>query len=201
MKTPSQPRAQRTIDAILDAAEQHFDERGVSATTMRLLAKVTGLSTGAIYQWFPTKAALIDAVAERHVRILGAELLERAAAVSDGPWRLLIREVLTASKEGHCSRPRMHRFLFEEASRSSVVQALLAALESRLEALLAARLVDEEGQTPDEARHHAAMAVRAGNALLHQYVLDEALPDDADTRLNRAIDATIRLAQSQDRRP
>lgn len=193
MKAPTQLRARQTIDRILDAAERLFDRDGYDATTLRTLAEAAGLSTGAIYQWFPGKAAVAEALAERHVELLGGELLARAEAGAES-WQGLVTAVMSAALDAHGRHPRAHRFLFERAPRTPQVTASLDALERGLEALLAARLADEERLAESEALHRAALAVRAGNALLHGYVLDENLPGDAKARLDRTIDAVLRLA-------
>ncbi len=193
MKAPIQLRARQTIDRILDAAERLFDRDGYDATTLRTLAEEAGISTGGIYQWFPGKAAVAEALAERHLALLGGELLARAEAGADS-WRTLVHAVLSAAAEAHASHPRAHRFLFERAPRTEQLTAALDALERDLEAQLAARLAEEEHLLGVEARHRAALAVRAGNALLHGYVLDESLPGDIPDRLDRAIDAVIRIA-------
>ncbi|MEE4299713.1 MAG: TetR/AcrR family transcriptional regulator [Pseudomonadales bacterium] len=195
MKAPTQPRARQTIDRILDAAELLFDRDGFDATTLRALAEEADLSTGAIYQWFPGKAAIAEALAERHVETAGQALLARASNAEEG-WRALIADVLTAACDAHAAHPRAHRFLYERAPRIGPVQAALDALERGLEETLIARLVAEEALDESEARHRAALAVRAGDALLHGYVLDDALPDDLPARLQRAIEAVVRIAGS-----
>ena len=193
MHAPTQLRARRTIDRILAAAEALFDRDGYDATTLRALAEHAGLSTGAIYQWFPGKAAVAEALAERHVETLGQALLARARDGGES-WRALIAAVLTAACDAHAAHPRAHRFLYGRAPRTDAVRAALDSLERGLEETLATRLVTEEALDATEARHRAALAVRAGNALLHGYVLDDGLPGDLRARLGRAIAAVVRVA-------
>jgi len=49
-------------DAILDAAQRLFVAHGYDRTTLREIARAVGLSTGAIYIYFQTKAEILDAV-------------------------------------------------------------------------------------------------------------------------------------------
>ena len=48
--------------AILEAAKRMFVRRGVEAATMQEIASEAGLSAGAIYRYFPSKAHLLRAV-------------------------------------------------------------------------------------------------------------------------------------------
>jgi AcrR family transcriptional regulator len=48
--------------AILDAAQRLFVAHGYDRTTLRAIAREAGLSTGAIYIYFQTKAAILAAV-------------------------------------------------------------------------------------------------------------------------------------------
>jgi TetR/AcrR family acrAB operon transcriptional repressor len=54
--------ALETRHAILDAAELAFQENGVSRTSLAEIAKLAGVTRGAIYWHFENKAALFDAM-------------------------------------------------------------------------------------------------------------------------------------------
>jgi AcrR family transcriptional regulator len=64
---PQQERARATRAAILRAAAEVFDERGYGATSLDVVADTAGVTKGALYFHFSSKAALADAViAEQH---------------------------------------------------------------------------------------------------------------------------------------
>lgn len=63
--TPEHSDARRA--QILDAATECFAREGFADTTMADLFAASGLSAGAVYHYFPSKRALLDAVFERHV--------------------------------------------------------------------------------------------------------------------------------------
>lgn len=65
-KAPQQARSRATIDAILDAAAHILGERGWEGLTTNGVAQAAGTSIGSLYQYFPNKLALIDAVRRRH---------------------------------------------------------------------------------------------------------------------------------------
>ncbi len=55
-------RGERTRQAILAAAKDLFIRQGYAATTMRQVARASGITVAAIYNHFPGKEALFDAV-------------------------------------------------------------------------------------------------------------------------------------------
>ncbi len=72
--------ALETRNLILDTAERVFLERGVSRTSLEMIARAAGLTRGAIYWHFRNKADLFDAMMSRVV----LPMEEMAARASDG---------------------------------------------------------------------------------------------------------------------
>jgi AcrR family transcriptional regulator len=66
-RVPVQARGRRTVARILDAAAERFVAAGFDATTTTEIAKRAGVSVGSLYQFFPHKESLLDALAERHI--------------------------------------------------------------------------------------------------------------------------------------
>jgi len=60
-------RAEARPDEVLDAALDLFIEKGFAATRVDEIAKRAGLSKGAIYLYFPSKEALMEALVRRAV--------------------------------------------------------------------------------------------------------------------------------------
>ncbi|HMF63053.1 MAG TPA: TetR/AcrR family transcriptional regulator [Edaphobacter sp.] len=63
---PQQERAARTHALFLDTAETLFVEVGYDAATMTAIAERANASIGALYRWFPDKAALGTALMARY---------------------------------------------------------------------------------------------------------------------------------------
>lgn len=68
-KLPRQSRGKARVQALLQAAEKVFAEKGFEAATMTEIAAEAGASIGSLYQYFPTKD---DLAAELHARQLDA---------------------------------------------------------------------------------------------------------------------------------
>ncbi|MFC5909028.1 TetR family transcriptional regulator [Streptacidiphilus monticola] len=59
-----QARGERRIEQLLAAAGEVFAESGYSATTTNAIAARAGVSPGTLYQYFPNKDAIADALGE-----------------------------------------------------------------------------------------------------------------------------------------
>ncbi|WP_353193840.1 TetR/AcrR family transcriptional regulator, partial [Pandoraea pnomenusa] len=95
-KRPMQARAQHTVETIFEATAQVLDEEGEAALTTNRIARKAGFSIGTLYQYFPTKEAILLAMIARERRRVMDELNERiarAAERGDDPERV-IRERL-----------------------------------------------------------------------------------------------------------
>ncbi|SFR29384.1 DNA-binding transcriptional regulator, AcrR family [Lentzea waywayandensis] len=72
---PQQDRAYATREAILHAAAEEFDRLGYERTSLTAVLARAGLTKGAFYFHFPSKAAVADALIERQSE-LWAQLRE-----------------------------------------------------------------------------------------------------------------------------
>jgi len=65
-RRPRQVRSQERVNQILDVAEALFISEGYTATTTNAIATMAKVSIGSLYQFFPDKAAILQALAERY---------------------------------------------------------------------------------------------------------------------------------------
>jgi AcrR family transcriptional regulator len=65
-RQPKQQRSKDRVESILDAAAAVFDRLGYDATTTHLIAIEAGTAIGSLYQFFPDKAAIFQAMELRH---------------------------------------------------------------------------------------------------------------------------------------
>lgn len=66
-RQPKQQRGKDRVEKILDAAAAVFDEVGYEATTTHLIAAKAQTAIGSLYQFFPDKAAVFNAMELRHI--------------------------------------------------------------------------------------------------------------------------------------
>lgn len=75
-REPQQERARRRVEQVLDTADRLLADEGVGALTTTRVAEEAGMSVGSLYQWFPDKEAVVEALAVRYA--------EHFATVLDG---------------------------------------------------------------------------------------------------------------------
>lgn len=90
--------AQATREALLDAAERVFQQRGVSRSALSDIAQAAGVTRGALYWHFKDKAAVFNAMMDRVTLPLGAEL-EGLLAVPGDPLVLLCQHLRQALRQ------------------------------------------------------------------------------------------------------
>jgi AcrR family transcriptional regulator len=61
-RQPQQKRSQERVERILDAAVFVFDEVGFEAATMNAIASRCNTAIGSLYQFFPDKLAIFNAL-------------------------------------------------------------------------------------------------------------------------------------------
>ena len=117
-KRPRQARSRATTAAILEAAAHILGERGWPGTTTNAVAERAGVSIGSLYQYFPNKLALVEAVRQRHF----ADVLAVLAAAADAaaPRGQRIAALVDGMIGVHARYPAAHRVLLEEAPRAEV---------------------------------------------------------------------------------
>ncbi|NNE43752.1 MAG: TetR/AcrR family transcriptional regulator [Gemmatimonadetes bacterium] len=91
-------RGPDTRTRLLDAAEQAFGERGISATSLRQITAAAGANIAAVNYHFGSKSGLVEAVFERRIRPLGEERHRRLRAVLEaaGDRAPTVEGILTA---------------------------------------------------------------------------------------------------------
>jgi AcrR family transcriptional regulator len=93
-KAPKRARGVQRVAELLDAGAVLFADKGYDATTMTEIAERAGASIGSLYQFFPSKEVLAEALFSRYVeRVMSMmeELGKRAPGLS--PPRLADRLV------------------------------------------------------------------------------------------------------------
>jgi AcrR family transcriptional regulator len=91
-KTPQQNRSKQRVQHVLDIAERLFAEMGYEASTTNAIAEHANVSIGWLYQFFPNKEAIRDALIERYIQ----EMRETKAhdGVQDLPLAQVIKHLI-----------------------------------------------------------------------------------------------------------
>jgi AcrR family transcriptional regulator len=65
-RTPKQARSRQRFDHVLETAAQMFAQHGYEPVTTNAIAEQAGISIGSLYQFFPNKEAILEAIAARY---------------------------------------------------------------------------------------------------------------------------------------
>ncbi len=172
-KAPTQDRSKAMVDALLDATTRLLLRDGYDLLSTNRVAAEAGVSIGSLYQYFPSKEALLHGVMLRWADIvMGRVMTLRESLVpadlSQG-IRGLVKDTLAFNREN----PRLHRVLLEQVPKVGALDGL-EQLNRRFEELLAAWLeahVDElEVDDPTLAAHFVlrTLVALSDHALLYR---------------------------------
>ena len=124
-RRPRQARAQATVDAIVKATARVLVDEGYDRASTNRIAHAAGVSIGSLYQYFPSKEALVAALVESHVAA-HARRAGQSAAPGDRPptlrqrARLLVRGMMAAYRVD----PQLHHVLCQEVPKVGELQAV-----------------------------------------------------------------------------
>ncbi len=180
-KLPKQNRGQATVEALLTATAHILVREGFEGASTNRVAARAGVSIGSLYQYFPSKEALVAAVQERHV----AQMLE---AMERDLGRLLalpppeaVREMFRALIAAHGVDPVLHRVLMEQCPRVAS-PARAGHLERRFQEVALAYLeAHRDLVRPSNLPLAAFVVVQVAESMAHAAVLHrpELLGSDA----------------------
>ncbi len=188
----SERRKARTTNAIMDAAERHFLERGFQDAKVDEIAEEADVAVGSVYNHFGSKEGLYRASLERALALFETYMDEEPAP--EGPALEQLLEVAGRVARFGRERPGHLRMLVlphprqaEEALREPLdqVRTALAAQERRTAALIeaAVRLGDAR---PLDSRRAAAF-------LWSSWLGTLALGQRSDRELRAVLEAGLRV--------
>jgi AcrR family transcriptional regulator len=117
-KQASQERSRATVNALVEATARILVREGFDAASTNRIAALAGVSVGSLYQYFPSKEALVAAVIERHHREIMQVVRGALAEVASQPLEPAIRKLVAVAIEAHRVDPKLHRVLTEQIPRT-----------------------------------------------------------------------------------
>ncbi|QPF94716.1 TetR/AcrR family transcriptional regulator [Bradyrhizobium commune] len=117
-KNASQERSRATVDALVEATARILVREGFEKTSTNRIAEIAGVSVGSLYQYFPSKEALVAAVIERHNQEIMDVVRTTLTEVTDLPIEKAVRRLVTVAIDAHRINPELHRVLAEQIPRA-----------------------------------------------------------------------------------
>jgi AcrR family transcriptional regulator len=171
-KEPKRERGKQRVAALIDAGAELFAEKGYEATTMTEIASRAGAAIGSLYQFFPSKEALAEALFDRFA--------ER--------WAASFAQV-EAHAPGRSARELADLFVDHKLRQQTDRDAAIA-LSSAV-----AGIVERRKPLGDKLRERIAAILSAGNPKLGQ---EEAA--EAAIIVNQVMKMIPALASTEDER-
>jgi AcrR family transcriptional regulator len=116
-KKPLQSRSRATVEAVLAAAAHILEDRGLTGFNTNAVAERAGVSIGSLYQYFPSKDAILVALMEQSLTLFSETLSE---AIDGAPGDCLGEDLkfwLQMGLVSHLRRPNLVRLLEGEFQR------------------------------------------------------------------------------------
>jgi AcrR family transcriptional regulator len=105
------------VDAVLAAAAHILEDRGLSGFNTNAVAVRAGVSIGSLYQYFPSKDAILVALMEQGLSVFSESVAE---AIDGAPGDSLgedLKFMLQMGLVSHLRRPNLVRLLEDEFQR------------------------------------------------------------------------------------
>lgn len=191
-KDASQERSRATVDALVEATARVLVREGFDKASTNRIAAVAGVSVGSLYQYFPSKEALVAAVIDRHNHDLMQIARSELAEVANQPVEKAMRKLVAMAVKAHRADPKLHRVLAEQIPRVGRLERM-QTFNREYFALFRSYLENHrEGIGVDDLDLAAFVCVTVIEALTHNAVLHrpKMLSDDA---MDAFIDEGTRL--------
>ncbi|MGQ1267304.1 TetR/AcrR family transcriptional regulator [Acinetobacter baumannii] len=110
-KRPCQARSVATFEAILEAAARILESLGFAGFNTNAVAELAGVSIGSLYQYFPSKDALIIELIRRERAKLSTHIVEAIKQHEAADLKEKLKLIIQAAVQHQFSRPQLARTL------------------------------------------------------------------------------------------
>ena len=177
-KEPRQARSRATVEAIVQAGARILSDEGWAGFTTNRVAELAGVSIGSLYQYFPDKLSLVDAIRRRHLDDCIA-VMRRFRDCDVSPAEFAANLVL-AMIAAHSVYPSLHRVLLDEAPSSDEYRNPNTDFEIEYLSYYAEAVAIYRKQPPNQANHTAALVISdAIDGVIHNAARRGTLGDPA----------------------
>ncbi|GLX96284.1 TetR family transcriptional regulator [Herbidospora sp. NBRC 101105] len=165
-RQPTQRRSARRVERMLDACAELLDEVGYDGLSTTRIAERAGVAIGSVYQFFPDKRAISQALTRRNVELFVARVGRRFISEEYGGWWDAVDAIIDEYVEMHRSVPGFRSLRFGDAVDLNLLDAGTdnnTVIAGRLRGLL----LKEFGMADSERLDTAILvAVEGGDAVL-----------------------------------
>ncbi|GAA2441946.1 TetR family transcriptional regulator [Actinomadura vinacea] len=165
-RRPAQRRSAERVQRMLDACAEILDENGYDGLTTTRIAQRAEVAIGSVYQFFPDKRAVAQALALRNLEEFGRRIARRLAEGGFTDWTDTVGAIIDIFVDMHRTVPGFRELRFGDVADTNLLDA--ASDNNSVVAGLLRQLIVENfavADTPELARA-LAISVEAGDAVL-----------------------------------
>lgn len=132
-RIPRQVRSQERVKRILDVARELFIAEGYAATTTNAIATHAQVPIGSLYQFFPDKAAILQALALRYGELLRQQLVAiDNAEIAALPLLAYVDQLIDTADQFFTEHPGYRAIFMEAQGIMPELEALEEAADAQL---------------------------------------------------------------------
>lgn len=131
--TPVHKRSQKTIQTILNAAEQAFLDVGYDKATTRMIAERSGLPVGSLYHFFPNKKAILDGLAARHFAAQSNMHVEMSTLSPHDDLEAFLRAMIDKIAEHFSAHAPFERIIYGRSASPEITEYVQKFREQTLD--------------------------------------------------------------------
>ncbi len=167
-RKPRQARSQERVNRILDVAEDLFASQGYAATTTNAIAVQAQVPIGSLYQFFPDKTAILQALALRYTEKLHHELtVVDEVELATLSWSDYVNQMIDTTDRFFTENPSYHAIFMQVQGTIRELEEIDQAADARLIQDLASSLVKRDASLePADYDAIAFVLVKAIGTLL-----------------------------------
>jgi AcrR family transcriptional regulator len=195
-RRPARPHAHETVARILSAADRLLVAEGAAGLNTKRVAEAAGVAVGTVYNWFPDKEAIAEALALRAWGELSGLVADVAQDAEAGSVENPLAEAIGALVAGLRTRPGFLALWFGELRTERLRDATRPyryTVSTSVERILAVAYPET---SPTQRATVARMTVLIGDGLLREAFRidingDETILSEGRRAITAYVDATL----------
>lgn len=189
-KQPRQARSVATVSAVLEGVAQVLETEGYERMTTTRVAERAGTSVGTLYQYFPSKEALLVAAMEAKMAQVDRALSKVFELPASAPLAEHVRVMITSLIAEKGRRPRLSAELARQGPRLEKLRLIARTLDRAHGMVRALLEAHQDETTVTDADLSAWLIVHAVNGMIDGALLGA--PERLkDPRLAEAVVAHV----------